>query len=358
MKRAFLLCCLLSFMVFNAKAVRLKDLVDIKGERDNQLIGYGLVVGLNGTGDGKLDATAKSLAQMFRQLGIESSDKVDSKNVAAVIVTAILPPFARAGTRLDVIVNSVGDAKSLMGGTLLMTPLKAADQNIYAVAQGPLIVGGLSAEGSTKNHPTVGRVPGGAIIEREVRMEFDRMRSLRLSLRNPDFTTSARIAKTINIELAGKYANPKDSRTVDLAVPFQFENRVVDLMAQIEALEVTADTDARVVINEKTGTVVMGENVKIESCSVAHGNLTITVSLEDETTKETDKDGKTTEKSSKKKTAKVEEEKAALMELPKATRIKDVVRALNALGVKSRDLVDILQAMKAAGSLHAQLEIL
>jgi flagellar P-ring protein precursor FlgI len=316
------------------------------------------VVGLNGTGDSKLDATSRSLAQMFRQMGVEVPDRVDSKNVAGVIVTANLPPFSRTGSRIDIVVNSVGDAKSLMGGTLLVTPLKAPDQVVYAVAQGVLMIGG---DKGNSGHPTVARVPGGAIIERELKVEFDRMRSLRLAIRDADFTTAARVAKTINMELSGKYATPRDARTIDIVVPFQYENQVVELVGIIENLEVTPDLAAKVVVNERTGTVVMGENVSISACSVSHGNLTITIQDESEPANmKADQSrgpagGVSLQAAPPKKK---KEEKVAVMELPKATRIKDVVRALNTLGVKPRDLVDILQAMKAAGALHAELALM
>lgn len=339
MKNAAILLAILSF---SAQGARLKDISDLKGARSNDIMGYGLVVGLNGSGDTKLDATAKSLGQMFKQMGVESPDSVVSKNVAAVIVTATLQPFSRVGTKVDVIVSSVGDAKSLMGGTLLLTPLKGGDQNIYAVAQGPLIVGGLSAGSTTKNHPTVGRIPSGASIEREIKVDFDALKSLRLSLHHPDFTTAARVTKVVNMELGGKYVTPRDSRTIDIIVPFQYENRVVELISLIENLDVTTDASARVVINERTGTVVMGEQVKLEPCSVSHGNLTITIESDD----------------SGKKKGKAAEQTAALIEMPRATQIKDVVRALNRLGVTPRDLVDILQSMKASGALQANLEVM
>lgn len=353
-------------------AARVKDLVSIKGVRDNQLIGYGLVVGLKGTGDSKKEFTGMSMTQMLRQLGVDvKTEQMESKNVAAVIVTATLPPFARAGSRLDVTVSSIGDAKSLTGGTLLMTPLRGGDKNIYLVAQGPLSVGGYAAEGggasSSKNHPTVGMIPNGGIIEREVTTDFGTRNAVRLALHSPDFTTSARISKTINQELGGLFARARDSTTIDVLVPYDFEGGVVELIAAIERLPIEQDTRARIIINERTGTIVMGSAVRISSVAIAHGNLTLEIKNKD-STKETTPlvapkgalpgaVNKITE-NVKETTLTVNEPGDKLLSVNESATLGDVVRGLNALGVTPRDLIGILQSLKAQGALQAELELL
>jgi flagellar P-ring protein precursor FlgI len=319
----------------SVEAARIKDIANVRGVRDNQLIGYGIVVGLKGTGDSKNEFTNKSIARMFDKLGIKLEDKeVASKNVAAVIVTANLPPFARAGNKIDLTVSSIGDAASLGGGTLLQTPLRAADQQIYAVAQGAVLVGS-----GADAHPTVARLPNGAIIERDVAEDFTSRKMFRLTLHNPDFTTSARLAKRINLDLAGKYATAKDAGTVDIVVPFSYEGRAVELLASIESLEVTPDTRARVIVNEKTGTVVIGENVRISRVAISHGDLTVKV---DGMAK-----GKSKDQSS---------DRVAVLDT--GTSVGDLVKAMNALGVSPKDLITILQNIKAAGALQGELEIL
>jgi flagellar P-ring protein precursor FlgI len=355
-------------MVFGA---RVKDLTSIKGVRENQLLGYGLVVGLKGTGDSKKEYTGISMAQMLRQMGVDvKSDQIESKNVAAVVVTASLPAFARAGSKLDVTVNSIGDAKSLAGGTLLLTPLRGGDKAIYVVAQGPLSVGGFAAEGggssSSKNHPTVGMIPNGGIIEKEIAQDFSNKDYVRLALHNPDFTSAARIAKTINIELGGLFARARDSATIDVVVPFDFEGGVVDLIAQIERLPVVQDTKARIVINERTGTIVVGQAVQISSVAVAHGNLTLEVKTSDSVKETTDlaksdnpadPQQKVVE-SVKETTIKINEPGDKLLAVQEGVTLGDLVKGLNALGVTPRDLIGILQSLKAQGALQAELEIL
>lgn len=321
-----------------AEAARVKDIANVRGVRDNQLIGYGIVVGLKGTGDSKNEFTNKSVARMFDKLGIKLEDKeVASKNVAAVIITSTLPPFARAGNKIDVTVNSIGDATSLSGGTLIQTPLRAADQQTYAVAQGGLLVGT-----GNDSHATVGRVPNGAMIERDVAEDFTSRKMFRLTLHNPDFTTSARLAKKINLDLAGKYATAKDAGTVDIVVPFAFEGRAVELLASIESLEVTPDARARVIVNEKTGTVVIGENVRISRVAISHGDLTVKVDGGKSTggAKSKDQGG----------------DKVAVLDT--GTNVGDLVKAMNSLGVSPKDLITILQNIKAAGALQGELEIL
>lgn len=318
-----------------ASAARIKDLANVRGVRDNQLIGYGIVVGLKGTGDSKAEFTNKSVSRMFDKLGMKLEEKeVASKNVAAVIITATLPPFARAGNRLDITVSSIGDASSLAGGTLLQSPLRAADQQIYAVAQGSVLVGG-----GAEAFPTVGRVPNAAIIERDVAEDFTSRKMFRLTLHNPDFTTAARLAKRINLDLAGKYATAKDAGTVDIVVPFAYEGRAVELLATIEALDVTPDTRARVIVNEKTGTVVIGENVRISKVAISHGDLTVRI------------EGKNTGSGKSK-----DQDRVAVLDT--GTSVGDLVKAMNTLGVSPKDLITVLQNIKAAGALQGELEIL
>ncbi len=326
-------------MATPASAARVKDIANVRGVRDNQLIGYGVVVGLKGTGDGKSEFTNKSVGRMFDKLGIKLEEKdVASKNVAAVIITATLPPFARAGNKLDLTVSSVGDASSLVGGTLLQTPLRAADQQIYAVAQGSILVGG-----GAEAHTTVGRMPNGAIIERDVAEDFTSKKMFRLTLHNPDFTTAARLAKKINMDLSGKYATAKDAGTVDIVVPFSYEGKAVELLASIESLEVVPDSRATVIVNEKTGTVVIGENVRISKVAIAHGDLTVKVES---------KGGSPLGDKSKGQSG----DHVAVLDT--GTNVGDLVKAMNALGVSPKDLITILQNIKAAGALQGELDIL
>ena len=272
------------FLAANANAVRIKDITEIKGVRHNQLIGYGLLVGLDGTGDGKNSKfTIQSMGGMLEKMGVTvNNSDIKGKNVAAVMLTAELPPFARVGSRVDVIVSSIGGAKSLQGGTLLLTPLKAADGNIYAVAQGPVSTGGFSAQGASgsgvqKNFPTVGRLVGGALIEREIPTEFDQKKTLSLALHHPDFTTVTRIAMAINEALLEKVAYTPDAGTVKIKVPEKYSGNIVGLVTLIEGLGVTPDIASKVVINERTGTVIMGENVRISTIAIAHGNLSVQI---------------------------------------------------------------------------------
>jgi flagellar P-ring protein FlgI len=326
---------LLALTAADAPAARLKDIVRVKGVRDNLLIGYGLVVGLKGTGDSSADITGKALLRMFNKMGINVESDVKSKNVASVVVTAKLPAFARAGQKLDITVSSVGDAGSLEGGTLLITPLRAGDQNVYAVAQGPVSLGS-SADGSGK-FSTSGRVPAGAIVEKELAGEFSNKKALRLNLDEPDFTTVARVARSINTELGGKYATAVDQSTVDLIVPFSYDGNAVELMAVLENLTVNTDTRARVVINEKTGTVVTGGKVRIKNVALAHGDLSIQVGGE-------------------KKAAKGEGKK--VVEIQNTTNVTELTSVLNQMGVSAKDMTAIFQSLKAAGALEGDLEVL
>lgn len=339
MKRSFAVF-VFTFLCFTfwmpvAQAARVKDIANVRGVRDNQLVGYGVVVGLKGTGDSKNEFTNKSVARMLDKLGMKLDDKeVASKNVAAVLITANLPPFARAGNKIDLSVNAIGDASSLQGGTLVQTPLRAADQQTYAVAQGAVLIGG-----GQDAFTTAGRIPNGAIVERDVAEDFTQRKMFRLTLHNPDFTTAARLAKRINLDLAGKFATAKDAATVDVVVPFSYEGRGVELLAAIESLEVTPDSRAKVIVNEKTGTVVIGDSVKISRVAISHGDLVVRV---DGTAK-----GKSKDQVADK-----------LGVLDGGTSVGELVKALNSFGVSPKDLITILQNIKAAGALQGELEIL
>lgn len=346
------------------QASRIKDLVHIQGVRDNQLVGYGLVVGLKGTGDkGGTTFTITSLANMLKKLGVTvDSDDLKVKNVAAAIVTATLPPFARKGNRIDVTVSSLGDASSLQGGTLLMTPLKSPDTLIYAVAQGPLSVGGFSAGGAAgggvqKNHPTVGRIPQGALVEKEIPFSLDINKPLIMSLEKADFITAARIARKINDTLNREIAYASDPRNIRLEIPPQFQPKLVELIATIHEIEVNPDNRARIVINERTGTVVVGENVRISSIAISHGNLSIEIKEKTLVSQPPPFSSGETAVVPRTKID-IKEEKGKLIPLRANTTIEELVKALNTMGVSSRDMIAILQSIRAAGALHAELEII
>jgi flagellar P-ring protein precursor FlgI len=346
-----------------ANAVRLKDIAEINGVRKNQLVGYGLVVGLDGSGDGKKAIfTVQSLASMLEKMGVTvDQEDIKVKNVAAVMVTATLPPFAKRGNRVDMLVSSIGDAKNLQGGTLLLTPLKGIDGNIYAVGQGPVNTGGFGAGGSAstvvKNFPTVGRVLSGAIVEREVPNDFGDRNHLMFSLHNPDFNTAARVVKVINAQFNQPVARAEDAGTIEIVIPDRYRDNKVPLLASLSMLEVEPDNDARVVINERTGTVVMGEQVRISTIAIAHGNLSIIVRENVNVSQPLPfSDGQTVASPSTQ--INVQEEGNQLMVVPKGVSIGEVVNALNALGVTPRDLIAIFQAIKAAGALQADLEVI
>jgi flagellar P-ring protein precursor FlgI len=312
---------------------RLKDIAAVKGVRENILIGYGLIVGLKGTGDSSTDVTSKSLGRLFGKLGldVEKNAAIKSKNAAAVIVTAKLPPFARSGTQIDVSVSSIGDAASLEGGMLLVTPLRAGDQQVYAVAQGPVTLGTLTDGKST--FPTVGRIVSGAMIEKDIDTNFAAKKSFRMSLNNPDFTTAARLVSLVNAELGGKFASARDSATVDIVVPFNYDGNTVELMARIENIRVVTDAKAKVVLNERTGTVVMGERVTITPVAISHGDLSIQV-----------------------KTGGKAETVFGLNQ--NSATVSDLVKLLNTLGVQPKDLTAIFQTIKQTGALQAELEVM
>jgi flagellar P-ring protein precursor FlgI len=346
-----------------AGAARLKDIAEINGVRNNQLVGYGLVVGLDGSGDGKKARfTLQSMASMLEKMGVTVDQKdIQVKNVAAVMVTASLPPFAKRGNRIDVLVSSIGDANNLQGGTLMLTPLKGVDGRIFAVAQGPVNTGGFGAGGTAstvvKNFPTVGRVLSGAIIEREVPNDFINRSSLTFSLHNPDFTTAARVVNAINNQFATPVARAADPGTIRIDIPEQYKGNVVPMLASLSELQVEPDNDAKVVINERTGTVVMGEQVRISTIAIAHGNLSIIVRENVNVSQPLPlSDGQTVASPSTQ--INVQEDANQLIVVPQGVSIGDVVNALNALGVTPRDLIAIFQAIKAAGALQADLEVI
>lgn len=366
---AFLLALTLSsFTLVEAAEARsrIKDLTDIEGVRDNQLIGYGLIVGLDGTGDSLRNApfTKQSLQSMLERLGVNTrGEQINSDTVAAVMVTANLHPFATQGVRIDINVAALGDAQSLRGGTLLVTPLFGADGEIYAVAQGPLAVGGYTAEGEggsvTKGVPTNGRISNGAIVEREIKFDLKNMDAVRLSLRNPDFTTARRISRTINRYLGMGTAVADDPATVSLNVPKGFNGTVFDLVADIEQLRVDPDQRARVIIDENQGIIVMGADTRVSTVAIAQGALTISVTETPQVSQPSpfSEQGETTVVP--RTDVDVEEEGSQkLMILDDGVSLQKLVDGLNALGIAPRDMISILQTIKAAGALQADIEVI
>jgi flagellar P-ring protein precursor FlgI len=346
-----------------ASGARIKDLASVKGVRENQIIGYGLVVGLNGSGDkSRTEFTVQSLTSLLGRMGIGVDPRaVQVKNVAAVMVTAMLSPFARSGARMDALVSSLGDASSLEGGTLLMTPLHGADGEVYAIAQGPLSVGGFAAGGGgsgvQKNHPTVGRVSGGVTVERELGFSIAGRERFEMGLHRADFTTAQRIADAINAHFGASIASPRDAGTLDVALPVSAGTDVVGFLASLESLNVDPDRVARVVLNERTGTVVMGADVAISRVAVAHGSLSVSIATTNEVSQPNPFGEGTTERFSNTDVTAVEEA-AQLNLVGGAVTVDELVRGLNALGVTPRDLIAILQAIRASGALAAELEIL
>ena len=362
---AFLLALLLAGETAWAQA-RIKDIADFEGVRDNLLVGYGLVVGLDGTGDdlGSAVFTRESLIGVLQRLGVNARDaNLDTDNVAAVMVTANLPPFSRQGTRIDISVHAIGDAESLLGGTLLVTPMLGADGEVYAVAQGSVAVAGFSAQGAAqsvvKGVPTSGRIANGAIIERELGFELEQLTSIKIALRNPDFTTARRISEAINDFVGLTAARPTDPTTVVVAVPSNYRGDTVGMITDIEQLAVRADQVARVVIDEASGVIVMGENVRISTVAIAQGNLTIRIT-------ETPQVSQPSPFSNTGDTVVVprtdievtEDGDRRLAVLPAGVTLQELVNGLNALGIGPRDMITILQAVKAAGALQAEIEVL
>ncbi|MDD7312878.1 MAG: flagellar basal body P-ring protein FlgI [bacterium] len=354
--------------IHHAAAVsRIKDIADFEGVRDNQLIGYGLIVGLNGTGDNikSVDFAKESLISMLDMNGINArSGQIKAKNVAAVMVTANLPAFARQGSRIDVTVSALGDAKNLLGGTLIATPLKGADGEVYAVAQGTVATGAVSAGNQTqgssvlKGVPTSGRIANGAIVEREIDFDLNSLDTMNIALRNPDFTTSRRIADAINAMLGTTAAKALDPGTVNMAIPTAYKENIVDLMTKVEQLQVQPDATAKVVIDESTGIVVIGKDVKINRLAIAQGNLTIKITdIPLVSQPEPFSLGETVVMTPE--LVEVEEDTEAKMKvLDTGINLQELVDGLNALGVTPRDLISILQAIKASGALQAEIEVI
>ena len=343
---------------------RIKDLVNIEGVRQNQLIGYGLVVGLNGTGDtlNNIPFTKQSLQAMLERLGVNiRGATIRTGNVAAVMVTANLPAFGTQGTRIDVTVSALGDAKSLMGGTLLVTPLLSADGNVYAVAQGSLAIGGFSAEGDaakiTRGVPTVGRIANGAIIEREVDFALNRMGQVRLALRNADFTTAKRIASVINDFIGSQFAEPIDQSTVVITLPAKSAMNIVGFLTEIEQLQVEPDMPARIVIDERSGVVVISRDVRVTTVAVAQGNLTVTVSETPQVSQPQPFSRGTTTVVPRTRIG-VQEDGKKLFVVKEGVSLQQIIDGLNALGIGPRDLITILQAIKAAGAIQADIEVM
>jgi flagellar P-ring protein FlgI len=344
---------------------RVKDLAAIEGVRQNQLVGYGIVVGLNGTGDtlNNIPFTKQSLQAMLERLGVNTRGAtMRTQNLAAVMVTANLPPFAAQGTRMDVTVSSLGDAKSLQGGTLLVTPLLGADGEVYALAQGSVAIAGFSAEGDaakiTRGVPTNGRISNGANIEREIAFKLNDARSLRLSLRNPDFTTSKRIAAAINDFMGADTAEPTDPATVTIQIPARYNGNMIRLITEVEQLKVEPDQTARVVVDERSGIIVMGRDVRVSTVAIAQGNLTVTITEQPQVSQPAPlSNGRTTVvPRTGLKVDTGDGNKLALVK--EGVSLRELVDGLNALGVGPRDLISILQAIKTAGALQADIELM
>lgn len=347
-----------------AVAARLKDIADVEGVRGNQLVGYGLVVGLNGTGDGNSAVfTTKSIANMLEKSGLRiDSTEIKVKNVAAVMITSELPAFARPGSRIDVTLSSIGDAKSLQGGNLVMSTLKGADGNVYAVAQGAVNVGGFSVEGggdaAIKNHPTVALVPAGATVERAIPFDLFQSHKVRITLRESDFTTLTRVVAVINQFLGRPLAVAVDGGTAEVAFPPDAMRNPVAMLAKIETLEVERDIGARVVVNEKTGTIIMGDAVTIGRVALAHGNLNITVRSETGVSQPNPLSNGTTTAVTNTDIQVGEERKGLAVVGGGQPTLGELVKALNALGATPRDLISIFQALKKAGALNAELVVM
>jgi flagellar P-ring protein FlgI len=347
----------------NGVDVRLKDIAVFEGVRDNQLIGYGIIVGLEGTGDTTQNKfTFQSMSNMLDKMGLTLEPTAfQMRNTAAVAVTASLPPFSRVGSKIDVTVSSIGSAKSIQGGILLITPLKAADGGIYAVAQGPVSIGGYNASQTganvSKNHATVGRIPNGALVEKEVPFDFTTQSYFTLVMQQSDFTTTTRAVNSIN-KAFGTVAAAVDSRTIKVMIPDKFNQEKVLMASMLENLSISPDSQAKVVVNERTGTIVFGENVKISRVALAHGSITISIKTRYDVSQPNalSTGGQTAITPNTDVTVKEPEARFTVMD--DTPKISDVVKTLNSLGATPRDIIAILQAMKSAGALQAELEIM
>ena len=362
------LLLLLSFLCTSGNSARIKDIAKLKGVRTNQLIGYGLVTGLAGTGDDlkKVLFTRQALYNMLIRQGItinpDEFDKIKANNVAGVMVTASLPAFAKPGSAIDVQVSSIGDAKSLAGGNLLLTPLKGADGKVYAVSQGPLTIGAFSFGGKAakaqKNHPTVGRITDGAIIERKPPGTFAKDDTLAYTLRTSDFTTAANMSNAINHKYGAETAFPMDSATVKIIIPENFVDNKVQFVASIENMRIETDTNARVVVNERTGTIVMGQDVRLSTVAVSHGNLSLVIRESTDVTQPNPLAMRGQTVASPETELDIIEEDGHLMVVEEGVSIGAVADALNAIGATPRDLIAIFQAIKVAGAMHGELIVL
>ncbi|MFT6457158.1 MAG: flagellar P-ring protein precursor FlgI [Pseudophaeobacter arcticus] len=359
-----LIACLLLPTLAQANAIRLKDLVEFDGVRGNDLVGYGLVVGLNGTGDGLRNSpfTEEIMTNILERLGVNvTGEQFRPKNVAAVFVTATLPPFARVGGTVDVTVSAIGDSKSLLGGTLIMTPLNAADGQIYAVAQGTVLAGGAVAEGDgakvTQGVPTSGGIPAGARVEREIGFDLSSLTTMRLALREPDFTTAERIERAVNEEFGRGVALMRDSGTVEIDIKRTNARSTAHAVGRMENLRVEPQRKARVVVDQRSGTIVMGSDVRISRVAVAQGNLTLRIEEAPLVSQPNPfADGETVVVP--RTVAAIDEEAGIqLAEVHETTSLSEVVSGLNALGVSPRDMIDILKSLKAAGALHAEFVV-
>ena len=357
--------CLLFLLVLAAPpsdAARIKDIGYVSGVRSNQLIGYGLVIGLKGTGD-KTNTifTNQSLANMLEKMGIRVDPTVTKvKNVAAVVVTADLPPFAKVGNKFDAVVSSIGDATSIEGGVLVLVPLRGADGEVYGVVQGPIVVGGFLASGQgasvTKNHPTVGRIANGVIVEKELNYGDYRPETIIISLKTADFTNTRRVVERINGVFEGA-AEAKDGGTITIATPDEFKANPVKFLSIVENLDIKPDGQAKIVVDEKNGTVVIGENVMIATVAIAQGNISVQIKEDARVSQPLPfSQGQTVVTPNTK--IKVEEQKARFIVMDGAVTIRELVKALNAIGVSPREMITILQTIKAAGALYADLEVI
>jgi flagellar P-ring protein precursor FlgI len=342
---------------------RIKDIASFEGVRANQLAGYGLVVGLNGTGDRRQTFfSTQTLANMLERSGLTvTADQIRVKNIAAVMVTAVLPPFVRKGSQIDITVSSIGDAENIQGGVLIMTPLRAANGEIYVVAQGQLALGGFGAgAGGSRvqtGHPTVGRIPNGGLVEKEVAVDLAGKTQLNLVLHENDFTSASRAVKIINESVGGPVAAALDGRTISIKVPENYVGRIVDFISVVENVKVDVDSPARVVVNERTGTIVLGKDVRIASVSIIHGNLSLQVGTIFEVSQPAPmSQGKTSV--IPQTTLSAQEDKAHSVTLRDGASVEEVVRALSSIGAAPRDIIAILQAIKASGALRAELEII
>jgi len=367
MRKIFLSCFIILVLYSESFAVlsRIKDISSIEGVRENQLIGYGLIIGLHGTGDKSNTLfTVQSTVNMLRELGVFVDPlRVRTKNVAAVIVTAVLPPFTRPGNKIDVTVSSIGDAKSLQGGTLLMTALKAGNGKIYAVAQGAISIGGFLVKGKggssvQKNHVTVGRIPGGALVEKDSSVKLLELGSFNILLKEGDFNTASHVSLAINKKIGVDIAVPVDGRKVKVKIPEELKDQIIEFIASVQSIPVEIDTPAKIVFNERTGTIIIGSDVRVSAVAVSHGGLSIEIKATPVASQPPplSPGGKTA--TATKEDVEVKEKKGRFILLPEGVSVAKIAAALNAIGANPRDMIAIFQALDIAGALHAKLVIL